>query len=236
MLGGSGICLLDGAAFEVGRATASSTACGGAHAARRRRRARRARVRDARCRPRPRTFRARASSWIGGTWVEAGVGDHPWEREAAAGEPEVPEVGARPASVVNVDDVEGDHDGGSWRLLARHGRRGAERAQLGQAARRRGERAAAPPLGRRGDLRRARGRRNARALAVAAARSRAVVEYEEQPVRAGHVISRPASSGIAHGLRAGEGGHVPSSRTARATRTTSATTRARTRSTSAASA
>ena len=31
-------------------------------------------------------------------------------------------------------------------------------------------------------------------------------ENEEHPVRAGHVISRPASSGIAHGLRAGEGG------------------------------
>ena len=31
-------------------------------------------------------------------------------------------------------------------------------------------------------------------------------EYEERPIRAGHVISRPASAGIAHGIRAGEPG------------------------------
>ena len=32
------------------------------------------------------------------------------------------------------------------------------------------------------------------------------VEYEERPIRAGHVISRPASSGIAHGIHAGAPG------------------------------
>ena len=40
---------------------------------------------------------------------EVGPGDcivHRVRREAAAGEPEVPEIGARPASVVHVDDVE----------------------------------------------------------------------------------------------------------------------------------
>lgn len=57
--------------------------------------------------------------WIGGTWTEVGRGDHPYEREAAVGEPELPEAGARPPIVVHVDDVEGDHDGGSWRRLAR---------------------------------------------------------------------------------------------------------------------
>ena len=67
-------------------------------------------------------------SWLGGSWVEAGTGQHPWEREAAAGEPELPELGERPDSVVHVDDVEGDHDGGSWRLLARTA--GAERTGL----------------------------------------------------------------------------------------------------------
>ncbi len=61
--------------------------------------------------------RARVS-WLGGSWVEAGRGDHPWERETAVGEPDVPELGDRPESVVHVDDVEGD-DGGSWRRLAR---------------------------------------------------------------------------------------------------------------------
>ena len=37
-------------------------------------------------------------------------------------------------------------------------------------------------------------------------RVRAGVEYEEVPLRAGDVISRPASSGIAHGFRAGPDG------------------------------
>lgn len=32
------------------------------------------------------------------------------------------------------------------------------------------------------------------------------VQYEERPIRAGHVISRPAGTGIAHGLRAGAPG------------------------------
>ena len=37
-------------------------------------------------------------------------------------------------------------------------------------------------------------------------RVRAGVAYEEQPIRAGSVISRPAGTGISHGLRAGEPG------------------------------
>ena len=75
--------------------------------------------------------------WIGGTWTDVGGGDHPWDREAAAGEPEVPEVGARPQTVVNVEDVDGgDHTAGSWRRLARNGGRGADGAELGQAQRR----------------------------------------------------------------------------------------------------
>ena len=46
--------------------------------------------------------------WIGGTWAEVGTGDHPWAREVAAGEPELPGIGPRPASVANVDEVDGD--------------------------------------------------------------------------------------------------------------------------------
>jgi uncharacterized cupin superfamily protein len=51
-------------------------------------------------------------SWLWPTWVESGGGPRPWEREAAAGEPEVGEPAARPANIVNVDalppDAEGD--------------------------------------------------------------------------------------------------------------------------------
>ena len=37
-------------------------------------------------------------------------------------------------------------------------------------------------------------------------RARGGVEREDVPIRAGHVISRPASSGIAHGIHAGAPG------------------------------
>jgi uncharacterized cupin superfamily protein len=57
-------------------------------------------------------------AWIGGTWIDVGGGDHPWEREVAAGEPELPELSERPANVVNLDDVEAEYDG-SWKRLGR---------------------------------------------------------------------------------------------------------------------
>ena len=85
----------------------------------------------------------------------------------------------------------------------------ADGAQLGPSCRPGEEgRVAAPPLGGRGDLRRARGRRarsssGRRRSAPATARV-----YEEQPLRAGSVVSRPASSGIAHSFRAGDAGLV----------------------------
>ena len=144
-------------------------------------------------------------SWLAGSWVEAGGGDHPWEREAAAGEPEVPEVGARPASVVHVDEVEGDHDGGSWRLLARTA--GAELSGLNWGRLPPGEEGAPPHLHSADEeifvvLEGA----GTLELWPSPQRARDGVAYEEKPIRAGDVISRPASSGIAHGLRAGEGG------------------------------
>ena len=45
-------------------------------------------------------------SWLAESWVEAGHGAHPWEREVAAGPPEVPEPSDRPASIVHLEDVE----------------------------------------------------------------------------------------------------------------------------------
>jgi uncharacterized cupin superfamily protein len=48
-------------------------------------------------------------SWLGRSWVESGGEPHPWDREAAAGELEVPEPGERPPNVVTgiaVDEVE----------------------------------------------------------------------------------------------------------------------------------
>ena len=113
---------------------------------------------------------------------------------------------------------------------------GTDWSELGGG--RRAKRGTRPlPLRGRGDLRRPRG------LGQSSSSSRRRrwcawpdVRGRDAPVRAGHVISRLPGTGIAQGLRAGKDGHSPSSPTAHASRTTSATTRARTRSTFAASA
>ena len=144
-------------------------------------------------------------SWLGGSWVEAGAGEHPWEREVAAGEPDLPVVGARPDSVVHVDEVEGDHDGGSWRRLARQA--GSERTGLNWGRLPAGAEGAPPHshsadeeifvvLDGDGVLE----------LHPSPQRTREGDVYEEQPLRTGHVISRPAGTAVAHLLRAGEGG------------------------------
>ena len=49
-------------------------------------------------------------SWHPPSWVESG-GDHPWRREAAAGEPEVGDPAERPPNIVNVDTLEPDAEG-----------------------------------------------------------------------------------------------------------------------------
>jgi uncharacterized cupin superfamily protein len=55
-------------------------------------------------RPQGNTVLPRAGvAWMNPSWVDVG-GPHPWEREAAAGEPEVGEPSERPASVANVAD------------------------------------------------------------------------------------------------------------------------------------
>lgn len=142
--------------------------------------------------------------WIGGTWAEVGTGDHPYEREAAVGEPELPEIGARPRSVVNVDEVEGVHHG-QWRQLA--GAAGAELTGLNWGLLHEGEEGAAPHahsadeeifvvLEGEGIFE----------LWPSPQHARGGRELEEVPIRAGHVVSRPASTGIAHGVRAGAPG------------------------------
>jgi uncharacterized cupin superfamily protein len=143
-------------------------------------------------------------AWIGGTWVEVGGGDHPWEREVRAGEPDVPDLGERPANIVNRKDVEGSFEG-KWRLLARVA--GSELAGLNWGRLDLGDEGAPPHvhsadeeifvvLEGEGILE----------LWPTPQHARGGREYEEQPIRAGHVISRPAGSGIAHGLRASDPG------------------------------
>jgi uncharacterized cupin superfamily protein len=143
-------------------------------------------------------------AWIGGTWTDVGGGEHPWEREVAAGEPELPALSERPGNVVNVDELEGE-SGGQWKPLAKPA--GAELTGLNWGRLYEGEEGAPPHchsadeelfvmLEGEGTLE----------LWPSPQHARGGREYEEQPVRAGHVVSRPASTGISHRFRAGESG------------------------------
>lgn len=208
VLGGSGVCLLQEAAFDVRPGDCIVHRVGEAHTLRAGDDGLDVLAFGTRGRTEVGHLPRAGVGWIGGTWTDVGTGDHPWEREAAAGEPELPEVGARPASVVNVDEVDGGNDpAGSWRVLARSA--GAELTGLNWGSLNAGEEGAPPHLHSAdeelfvvleggGMLQ----------LWPTPQRARDGVAYEELPVRAGHVISRPASSGIGHGFRAGEHGMV----------------------------
>ena len=102
---------------------------------------------------------------FGYVWTEGRV-DDPWDVEAEVGELEFAEPGERPPNVVALEDVELDEDGD--RLVAEAG--GSVQSGLKWSQRRADARARDPalPLGRGGGVRRARGRRHARAVAVAA--------------------------------------------------------------------
>ena len=138
-------------------------------------------------------------AWIGGTWTDVGGGERPWKREVGAGEPDVPELGERPANVINRDDVEGAA-GGKWRRLARAA--GGELTGLNWGRLDDGEEGAPPHI------------HSADEEIFVVLEGEGILElwpspqlaregtaYEEHSIRAGHVISRPAGSAIAHGLR-----------------------------------
>jgi uncharacterized cupin superfamily protein len=131
---------------------------------------------------------------------------HPWDLEADAGDLDLPEPSPRPSNIVNRDAVESEFDGAYFGLGAAAG---SERTGLNYIALPPGE-AGAPVhchsedeeifvvLEGEGTL----------ILAPSPQRARGGTAEEEIAVRAGHVISRPPSTGIAHGVRAGEGGIV----------------------------
>jgi uncharacterized cupin superfamily protein len=206
VLGGAGICLLDGAAFAIGPDDCIVHRPREAHALRAGDDGLDVLAFGTRGRTEVGHLPRAGVGWIGGTWTDVGGGDHPWEREAAVGEPNVPELGARPASVVNVAAAEGgEHPDGTWKVVARGA--GAELTGLNWGRLNPGKEGASPHLHSadeeifvvldgEGTLE----------LWPTPQRARDGVEYEEVPIRAGNVISRPASSGIAHGLRAGESG------------------------------
>jgi uncharacterized cupin superfamily protein len=204
VLGGTGACLIDGSAFAVREGDCIVHRAREAHALRAGDEGLDVLAFGTRGGTEVGQLPRAGVAWIGGTWTDVGGGVPPWEREAAVGEPELPELGERPASVVNVDEVEGAYEG-RWKLLARQA--GSELTGLNWGRLLEDEEGGPPHchsadeeifvvLEGEGVL----------GLWPAPQRARAGVEYEEKAVRAGHVISRPAGTGIAHGLRAGKPG------------------------------
>jgi uncharacterized cupin superfamily protein len=142
-------------------------------------------------------------SWLWPTWVEAGGGEPPWRREAAAGEPEVGEPRDRPANIVNVDTLEPDAEGD--RVLAAT----AGATQSGMHHRTLQPGGAAVPAH----------CHSAEEEFFVMLEGTAILELipsprlagegareEQHELRAGHVVARPAGTRVSHFFRGGDEG------------------------------
>jgi uncharacterized cupin superfamily protein len=139
-------------------------------------------------------------AWFGNTWVDAGPDEPPWDREAAAGAPDVRDTSARPGRIVNVDGVEPV-------LRARGERVRSERRNLGVAAGslRTGLQHCTVAAGHWGQAPHC---HSAEEELFVVLDGDGVLELgdEEAPVRRGSVVARPPGTGVAHALRAGADG------------------------------
>lgn len=146
-------------------------------------------------------------AWLGELWI-AGAGDpHPWAREAAVGDLQVPPPGERFPNVVAVDDVEP--------VVASKGDTRRTRRDPGRAA---GSRTTGIKhfVVEPGALNCPPHVHNAEEEIFVVLEGDGVVELydceeerpvaRELPVRAGHVLVRPAGTGVAHAFRAGSAG------------------------------
>jgi len=138
-------------------------------------------------------------AWSFPRWVALGDGDTPFEREAACGPPECPPPIARPHNVVALKDVESVFDGRARRLGKAAGATatGLNHVVLAPGAH------GAP----------AHCHSHEEELFVVLEGggvlelwARGATPPDEQPLRAGDVVSRPAGTGVAHALRPGPDG------------------------------
>jgi uncharacterized cupin superfamily protein len=133
--------------------------------------------------------------WLGAKWVDAGDERHPWQREAAAGEPEVPEPEAeRPEWIVNLDDVpqldrETETIGRRQRDLGRPA--GAKRIGLKMYWALPGKLSVPPHCH----------SSEEELFVVLDGQGHVVLGDDELPVRRGSVVARPPGTGIAHSFR-----------------------------------
>jgi uncharacterized cupin superfamily protein len=137
-------------------------------------------------------------SWLGASWTDAG-GEHPWAREAAIGPPELTEPVERPPTIVATREVEWQERVGA--TIARR------RADLGRAAGSvttglkrydvRPGMLSAPPHCHSAEE---------ELFVVLEGDGVLILGDEEHAVRPGHVVARPAGTGVAHVFRAGDAG------------------------------
>jgi len=136
-----------------------------------------------------------------GVLLDASMTGHVWEREP--GDLEVPEPSPRPSSIVNLADVEGKFEG-RMKHLGRTA--GAVRTGLNWVSLAAGEKAA-PSHCHSAEEEIFIFLEGEATLRLTPSPQRAVAAPEEEhSLRAGHVVARPAGSGIAHSFRAGDQG------------------------------
>ncbi|HEV3001994.1 MAG TPA: cupin domain-containing protein [Solirubrobacteraceae bacterium] len=141
-------------------------------------------------------------AWLGDTWVEAGPGRHPWERESGLERVDVSAVAPRPANVVALDDLE--------RARLHRGPTDIVRRNLGEAA-------GSVTTGLR-HIEVAPGAESYPPHCHSAEEELFVVlegegalrldGFDDQPARPGSLASRPAGTGVAHTWVAGDAGLV----------------------------
>jgi uncharacterized cupin superfamily protein len=136
-------------------------------------------------------------AWMGRAFVDVvPIGDeHPYKREAAAGEPEVGELLERPPSIANLRDVEveGEDDGSDF--LARDLGRAAGALHTGLSH-------VTIPAGRPGWPPHCHSAEE-EIFVVLDGRGTLILGEEEHAVRRGHVVARPPGTRAAHSFRAG---------------------------------
>jgi uncharacterized cupin superfamily protein len=143
--------------------------------------------------------RARVA-WMWPAFVDVtpvGPDEHPYRREAAAGEPEVNELSERPPTIVNLADLDSDRENptgyeSEWRNLGRAA--GSVRTGLKHVTVAPGNLACPPHC------------HSAEEEIFVVLDGEGVLELgdEEQAVRRGHVVARPAGTRVAHAFRAEE--------------------------------
>jgi uncharacterized cupin superfamily protein len=145
-------------------------------------------------------------SIVGARIVESGPGYYEgfpaqFHAEAKAGPPELQAPSPRPSTIVNLADVEPHR--------VEHGRVARERRNLGRAAQSvsTGLQHVTVDPGKYGTAQHCHSAEE-EIFVVLAGDGTLVLDEEETPIRPGHVIARPAATGVAHVLRAGDAGLV----------------------------